>query len=79
MTLNTLHLGQVLITCRMYICSYAKILRKKYFIPLAWLLNNLRVSKKGTDAAEWDRKTWPELKTLAAEHPESGVHFQGPL
>lgn len=43
------------------------------------ILMTLRVSTKGTRAAEWDRDTWPELEKLARVHPESGVHFQGPL
>lgn len=46
----------------------------------AWdILMTLRVSTKGTRAAEWDRDTWPELEKLARVHPESGVQFQGPL
>lgn len=36
-----------------------------------------RVSQEGTEAAEWDRNTWPELRNLAENHPEAGVHFQG--
>ena len=36
-----------------------------------------RVSQEGTEAAEWDRNTWPELRDLAEKHPEAGVHFQG--
>lgn len=35
-----------------------------------------RVSKKGSEAADWDRNTWPELQNLAKDHPEAGVHFQ---
>ncbi|MCJ1383801.1 hypothetical protein MMC17_006915 [Xylographa soralifera] len=34
------------------------------------------VSIKGTDAAEWDKNTWPQLRDLAQNHPEAGVHFQ---
>ena len=35
------------------------------------------VSKAGTEAAEWDRKTWPELQQLAENVAEAGIHFQG--
>ncbi|KAL9114822.1 MAG: hypothetical protein Q9187_007395, partial [Circinaria calcarea] len=38
--------------------------------------NYLPVSNKGTQAAEWDKDTWPELEKLAKHHPEAGVHFQ---
>ena len=34
------------------------------------------VSTDGTEAAEWDKNTWPELRNLAVNHPEAGVHFQ---
>ncbi|KAL8692111.1 MAG: hypothetical protein Q9218_002807 [Villophora microphyllina] len=34
------------------------------------------ISEAGTEAAEWDKNTWPELETLARDHPEAGVHFQ---
>lgn len=37
---------------------------------------NYRFSEEGTDAAKYDRKTWPYLRDLARDHPESGVHFQ---
>ena len=26
----------------------------------------------------WERETWPEIKRLAAEVPEAGIHFQSP-
>ena len=35
------------------------------------------VSKAGTEAAEWDKKTWPELQRLAEDVAEAGIHFQG--
>ncbi|KAI4177592.1 MAG: hypothetical protein LQ348_005794 [Seirophora lacunosa] len=35
------------------------------------------ISEAGTEAAEWDKNTWPELEDLAKNHPEAGVHFQG--
>lgn len=35
-----------------------------------------RISEAGTEAAEWDKNTWPELEKLARYHPEAGVHFQ---
>lgn len=34
------------------------------------------MSVKGTDAAEWDKNTWPPLRDLAQNRPEAGVHFQ---
>ncbi|KAI4107684.1 MAG: hypothetical protein LQ339_002590 [Xanthoria mediterranea] len=34
------------------------------------------ISEAGTEAAEWDKTTWPELEDLARHHPEAGVHFQ---
>jgi D-amino-acid oxidase len=36
-----------------------------------------RVSIRGTQAAEWDRKTWARLLDLALNRPESGIHIQG--
>lgn len=47
-----------------------------YGLPTSVLFDMTRVSRKGTEAAEWDKNTWPELKELATKHPESGVHFQ---
>ena len=41
-------------------------------------LRTVKVSLKGTTAAEWDKHTWPVLEELARNHPEAGVHFQGP-
>lgn len=38
--------------------------------------NYLPVSKAGTEAAEWDKKTWPELQRLAEDVAEAGIHFQ---
>ncbi|KAF3393794.1 hypothetical protein F1880_004779 [Penicillium rolfsii] len=32
--------------------------------------------KKDSDHAEWERATWPALRDLAANYPESGIHFQ---
>lgn len=26
--------------------------------------------------SRWERETWPELKRLAQEEPEAGIHFQ---
>ena len=40
-------------------------------------LDNTSVSVRGTEAAEWDKKTWAPLEDLAQNHPEAGVHFQG--
>lgn len=37
----------------------------------------ISVSLRGTDAAEWDRKTWEVFNKLALNCPESGIHFQG--
>ncbi|KAL8713043.1 MAG: hypothetical protein Q9220_002903 [cf. Caloplaca sp. 1 TL-2023] len=37
----------------------------------------VEISEAGSEAAEWDRDTWPELEKLARLHPEAGVHFQG--
>lgn len=37
-----------------------------------------RVSVRGTQAAEWDKRTWAPLLSLALNRPESGVHIQGP-
>jgi D-amino-acid oxidase len=34
------------------------------------------VSVRGTEAAEWDKNTWPPFEDLARNHPEAGVHFQ---
>ncbi|MCJ1397204.1 hypothetical protein MMC11_000396 [Xylographa trunciseda] len=34
------------------------------------------VSLGGTDAAEWDKNTWPYLRDLAQNHPDAGIHFQ---
>ncbi|KAL8726598.1 MAG: hypothetical protein Q9166_006633 [cf. Caloplaca sp. 2 TL-2023] len=34
------------------------------------------ISEAGTEAAEWDKETWPELEDLARHHPEAGIHFQ---
>ncbi|KAL9612309.1 MAG: hypothetical protein Q9167_003088 [Letrouitia subvulpina] len=34
------------------------------------------ISEAGSEAAEWDKNTWPELEKLARSHPEAGVHFQ---
>lgn len=39
--------------------------------------NYMPVSANGTNAAEWDKNTWPALEDLARNHPEAGVHFQG--
>ncbi|KAL4906337.1 hypothetical protein BDW74DRAFT_177351 [Aspergillus multicolor] len=38
--------------------------------------NYMPVSLTGTEASEWDRKTWAPLADLAANHPAAGVHFQ---
>ena len=40
-------------------------------------MGDCRVSNRGTDAAEWDKKTWAPLADLAQNYPEAGVHFQG--
>lgn len=26
--------------------------------------------------SRWEKRTWPEIKRLAAEVPEAGIHFQ---
>jgi D-amino-acid oxidase len=26
--------------------------------------------------SRWEKRTWPELKRLASEVPEAGIHFQ---
>ncbi|KAF2665882.1 D-amino-acid oxidase [Microthyrium microscopicum] len=36
----------------------------------------LPVSVRGTDAAQWDRRTWEYLQDLAENHLDAGVHFQ---
>ncbi|KAJ5666785.1 D-amino-acid oxidase [Penicillium macrosclerotiorum] len=36
----------------------------------------IRFGKKDSDHAEWERATWPKLRDLAKNHPESGIHFQ---
>ncbi|KAL8966538.1 MAG: hypothetical protein Q9197_005923 [Variospora fuerteventurae] len=38
---------------------------------------DIEISEAGTEAAGWDKNTWPELENLAKNHPEAGVHFQG--
>ncbi|KAL2818162.1 FAD dependent oxidoreductase [Aspergillus cavernicola] len=38
--------------------------------------NYMPVSVRGTEAAEWDKKTWVALADLAANHPDAGIHFQ---
>ncbi|RMZ85836.1 hypothetical protein DV737_g428, partial [Chaetothyriales sp. CBS 132003] len=38
--------------------------------------NYMPVSKRGTEAAQWDRDTWAPLADLAKNHPDAGVHFQ---
>lgn len=35
------------------------------------------MSAAGTPAEQWDRDTWPELRDLALNHVDAGVHFQG--
>ena len=39
--------------------------------------NYMPVSLRNTEAALWDRQTWPFLAGLARDHPEAGIHFQG--
>lgn len=39
--------------------------------------NYMPVSRRGTEAAGWDRDTWGPLEDLARNHPDAGVHFQG--
>lgn len=29
-----------------------------------------------TENSRWERRTWPEIKRLAEEVPEAGIHFQ---
>lgn len=36
-----------------------------------------RFGKAGSDAADWEKATWPFLKELAEKHPEAGLHFRG--
>jgi len=33
-------------------------------------------SLEGTDAAKWDKSTWPYLQDLAKNDLDAGVHFQ---
>lgn len=40
-------------------------------------MNGIRVSIRGTEAAEWDKNTWAPLEDLARNYPDAGVHFQG--
>ena len=28
--------------------------------------------------SRWERRTWPELRRLATDVPEAGLHFQSP-
>jgi hypothetical protein len=71
MTSNMPHHGLVPTTCR----------ESDYNI---YIFNNrgltrgmARVSMSGTQAAEWDKKTWTRLLDLALNRPESGIHIQG--
>jgi D-amino-acid oxidase len=34
------------------------------------------VGKAGTQKAQFERDTWPELSRLASDVPEAGIHFQ---
>lgn len=38
------------------------------------LLNSHSMSTN--ENSRWERRTWPEIKRLAAEVPEAGIHFQ---
>ncbi|OOQ84749.1 D-amino-acid oxidase [Penicillium brasilianum] len=38
--------------------------------------NYMPVSVRGTQAAEWDKKTWARLLDLALNRPEAGIHIQ---
>ncbi|KAI4165469.1 MAG: hypothetical protein LQ342_000879 [Letrouitia transgressa] len=38
--------------------------------------SNCSISEAGSEAAEWDKNTWPEFEKLARLHPEAGVHFR---
>jgi D-amino-acid oxidase len=42
-------------------------------------LNRGSVSEKGSEAAEWDRKTWYYLKDLAENHSDAGIQFRSTL
>lgn len=33
-------------------------------------------SMSTNENSRWERRTWPEIKRLAAEVPEAGIHFQ---
>ena len=35
-----------------------------------------RNSMATKEDSRWERRTWPELKRLAEEVPEAGIHFQ---
>lgn len=72
MMLNTRPHGLGLIICREWtskICTFGS---------RGLTRRTARVSISGTLAAEWDKKTWFPLLDLALNHPESGIHLQGP-
>lgn len=75
MILNIALLGLVPTTCRM---SF-KLLHKAHYILylLSWTDLIHRFGKAGSDAADWEKATWPFLKDLAEKHPEAGLHFRG--
>lgn len=71
MTSNMPRHGLVLIICRksnvnVYIFSDHGLTK-----------GTARVSVRGTQAAEWDKKTWARLLDLALNRPEAGIHIQG--
>ena len=64
---SMLHLGLGQITCRKLLMLFSADLVS---------LTIVRVSVRGSEAAEWDKNTWPPFEDLARNHPEAGVHFQ---
>lgn len=71
MILNTLPRGLGLITCRKW--TWKVLVFRCHRLTGG----TARVSTRGTQAAEWDKKTWAPLLDLALNRPESGVHLQG--
>lgn len=69
---NTVRLGLVLITFRMF--QGIQALQKLTFAD-----RYNRFGKGGTSAAKWEKATWPVLKEITENHPEAGIHFRDAL
>lgn len=41
--------------------------------------NVMPMSAKGSEASDYEKKTWLHLERLCRELPEAGIHFQGTL